>query len=167
MKKFFINKGSITNCNLGDNTQFVCHNYAGCKSSQAEDVPEAVDFEEVVVDTNSSKSVTSESKTNMPVKDYSNSPLIPYMTYPQHANYLLSWLHANMDNQDKGVDIVRPLRAAVERGLFLKEIDYKDFVAEFGECLSESWYSRLMSSSYYNNEELSTAIMTLDVKLFN
>lgn len=100
-------------------------------------------------------------------KDYNKSPLIPYMTYPQHAQYLIEWLHRNMDNQKNLREKLKAFRSVSEKGLFRGEISYDLFIEEFGYELSQGYYSKLMKSkSIYDDDELTLAISSLNMKLF-
>ena len=100
-------------------------------------------------------------------KDYSKSPLIPFMTYPQHAQYLLEWLHLNMDNQKNLREKLKAFRSVSEKGLFRGEISYEIFNEEFGYGISQSWYSRLMSDpNIYFDDELNLSIQSLDLNIF-
>jgi hypothetical protein len=102
-----------------------------------------------------------------PIRDYTKSPLYEIMTYPEHAQYLLEWLHKNMDNQKSGRSIILPLKAVYEKGLFKTKIPYTAFVEEFGNCVSQTNYSRLMGdSSNYTNDELSLALEGIDLSIF-
>ena len=104
----------------------------------------------------------------MTTKDYSKSPLIPFMTYPQHAQYLLEWLHLNMDNQKNLREKLKAFRSVSEKGLFRGEISYDLFIEEFGYELSQGWYSKLMKSkTIYDDDELTLAINSLNMSLFN
>ena len=103
----------------------------------------------------------------MTTKDYSKSPLIPFMTYPQHAKYLLEWLHCNMDNQKNLREKLKAFRSVSEKGLFRGEISYEIFNEEFGYGISQSWYSRLMSDpNIYFDDELNLSIQSLDLNIF-
>ncbi len=102
------------------------------------------------------------------LKDFSHSPLIAYMTYPEHANYLLGWLHYRMDDKIKKYrDYFIPFRAAYEKGLFKSNIPYKYFEMEFGNKITQSFYSRLMGkSANYTDDEISLALEGLNLNVF-
>lgn len=100
-------------------------------------------------------------------KDYSNSPLIPHLTYPQYAQYFIEWLHTNMDNQKNYREKLKAFRAVSEKGYFKGEISYDIFNEEFGYGVSQSWYSRLMNDpNIYFDDELNLAIQSLDLDIF-
>ena len=81
-------------------------------------------------------------------KDYSNSNLVPLLTYPDQANYLIGWMHQNMDNQSKLREKIKIILALDSRGFFKSRVDYEDFVDEFHVTISKSWYSRLINHEY-------------------
>ena len=103
----------------------------------------------------------------MTTKDYSKSLLIPFMTYPQHAQYLLEWLHLNMDNQKNLREKLKAFRAVSEKGFFKGDISYEIFIAEFSYGISQSWYSRLMRDpNIYFDDELNLSIQSLNLNIF-
>lgn len=134
---------------------------SNCQRTQSEDAP----FEDVTPRTKDE--VATNIKPAETNKDYSSSPLIPYMTYPALAQYLLAWFHKRMNNQPTVKERLKPFKAAHERGLFKCPVPYEAFIAEFGFCISQTWYSRLMSSGdNYSDDELTLAIETLDLSVF-
>ena len=98
--------------------------------------------------------------------DYSKSPLVPYLTYPQHAQYFIGWLHYRMDNQKAKKDFILPLKAAMERGLFKRPIPYEVFKEEFGDMVKQYEYSRLMNGTRIKDADLDLVLETLDLKIF-
>ncbi len=101
-------------------------------------------------------------------RDYSHSPFLDYMTYPKHADYLLDWLHQQMDNK-KGTyrEILKPLKAACEYGLFVGPIPYSVFVEEFKIPIGQSQYSKLMADGgKYPKNEFKNVIQTLNLSIF-
>ena len=144
----------------------IVNNYYDDKE-QHEEKPDAEDMpcEEVKPTCNEAPVSRQQEMTR---KDYSKSPLIPFMTYPQHAQYLLEWLHLNMDNQKNLREKLKAFRSVSEKGLFRGEISYDLFIEEFGYELSQGWYSKLMKSkTIYDDDELTLAINSLNMSLFN
>ena len=145
--------------NRGNNNSF---NYYDNSTSQKEEAEaEYVNFEEV-------KPKTKEEHFEVSSKDYSNSPLVPLLTYPEHAQYFISWLHLNMDNQKDYREKLKAFRAVSENGYFKRAVPYDIFVEEFGYQLSQGWYSTLMGENgNYSDDELKLAIQTLDKERFS
>ena len=89
------------------------------------------------------------------------------MTYPQHAQYLLEWLHSNMDNQKNLREKLKAFRAVSEKGFFKGDISHEIFNEEFGYGISQSWYSRLMRDpNIYFDDELNLSIQSLNLNIF-
>ncbi len=98
-------------------------------------------------------------------KDYSNSNLVPLLTYPDQANYLIGWMHQNMDNQSKLREKIKIILALDSRGFFKSRVDYKDYIDEFGGDFSASWYLRLMKREI-PSDELDVILESLDTSIF-
>lgn len=129
------------------------------KHQSAESNGPVEDVESVEVN-ESSKSNSSFSMRN----DYSDSPLIPYLTYPEKSQYFIGWLHKHMDCQIILREIIKPLRAAYERGYFKSDIPYQIFSSEFGPRVSQAWYSRLMKEKgRYSDDELMLVLEGLKI----
>ena len=110
---------------------------------------------------------SSVSKPSGTIKDYSKSVLVPFLTYPDNADYFIDWLHRSMENQSKVKDYLLPLRAATEKGLFKTPIPYKVFQEEFGDKVSQTWYSKLMGSNdIYSEDEFTLVLESLNMELF-
>ena len=142
------------------------HNNGSNSRSKESNDAESVDYEEVNPKPKQSETFVSKQHL-LSCRDYSKSPLIPLLTYPKHALYFIDWLHRNMDNQTSPREIIKPLRAACERGLFKSSIPYDIFVEEFGGKVAQPWYSKLMNErDRYQADELSLALETLNMNLF-
>lgn len=146
------------------------------KHNEASDCKEASPIEKISLEQETRKEITpvpkaNETKaegqigtTNM---DYSKSPLIPHLTYPQHAQYFIGWLHSNMDNQKNYREKLKAFRAVFEKGFFKGDISYEIFNEEFGYGISQSWYSRLMRDpNIYFDDELNLSIQSLNLNIF-
>ena len=157
--KMIIN-GNIYNCTIITNdTNIDSHNNGYRKEPEVEEV----DYEEVKVE---SKQENSVNLHNNSTKDYSKSPLIPYLTYPEHAQYFIGWLHLSMDNQKSNKDFIMPLKAATERGLFKRPIPYEVFKEEFGDKVKQYEYSKLMNGTRIKDADLDLVLETLDMSKF-
>ena len=97
--------------------------------------------------------------------DYSNSKLVPKLTYPQQANYLIGWMHQNIDIQSKFREKVKVLLALDSRGFFKSKVDFEDFIDEFKVKISKSWYSRLINSAYPTTD-YENILESLDMGIF-
>ena len=146
------------------------------KHNEASDCKETSPIEKIPTEQEIRKEITTVPKVNKTKaegqigttnKDYSNSPLIPHLTYPRHAQYFIGWLHCNMDNQKNYREKLKVFRAVSEKGFFKGDISYELFNEEFGYGLSQSWYSRLMSDpNIYFDDELNLSIQSLDLSIF-
>ena len=146
------------------------------KHNEASDCKETSPIEKIPTEQEIRKEITTVPKVNKTKaegqigttnKDYSNSPLIPHLTYPRHAQYFIGWLHSNMDNQKNYREKLKVFRAVSEKGFFKGDISYELFNEEFGYGLSQSWYSRLMSDpNIYFDDELNLSIQSLDLSIF-
>ena len=146
------------------------------KHNEASDCKEASPIEKISLEQETRKEITPVPKANKTNaegqigttnKDYSNSPLIPHLTYPQYAQYFIGWLHSNMDNQKNYREKLKAFRAVSEKGFFKGDISYEIFNEEFGYGISQSWYSRLMRDpNIYFDDELNLSIQSLDLTIF-
>ena len=146
------------------------------KHNEASDCKETSPIEKIPTEQEIRKEITTVPKVNKTKaegqigttnKDYSNSPLIPHLTYPRHAQYFIGWLHSNMDNQKNYREKLKVFRAVSEKGFFKGDISYELFNEEFGYGLSQSWYSRLMSDpNIYFDDELNLSIQSLELSIF-
>ena len=146
------------------------------KHNEASDCKETSPIEKIPTEQEIRKEITTVPKVNKTKaegqigttnKDYSNSPLIPHLTYPRHAQYFIGWLHCNMDNQKNYREKLKVFRAVSEKGFFKGDISYELFNEEIGYGLSQSWYSRLMSDpNIYFDDELNLSIQSLDLSIF-
>ena len=98
-------------------------------------------------------------------KDYSNSCLIPHLTYPEQGNYLIGWMHHNIEIQSKISERIKIVKALDSRYYFKSKVDYKDYIEEFGDKVSASWYSRLMKREI-PSDELDVILESLDSSIF-
>ena len=146
------------------------------KHNEASDCKEASPIEKISLEQETRKEITPVPKANKTNaegqigttnKDYSNSPLIPHLTYPQYAQYFIGWLHSNMDNQKNYREKLKAFRAVSEKGFFKGDISYEIFNEEFGYGISQSWYSRLMRDpNIYFDDELNLSIQSLNLNIF-
>ena len=146
------------------------------KHNEASDCKEASPIEKISLEQETRKEITPVPKANKTKaegqigttnKDYSNSPLIPHLTYPQYAQYFIGWLHSNMDNQKNYREKLKAFRAVSEKGFFKGDISYEIFNEEFGYGISQSWYSRLMRDpNIYFDDELNLSIQSLNLNIF-
>jgi len=98
-------------------------------------------------------------------KDYSNSCLVPHLTYPEQGNYLIGWMHRNIEMQSKISERIKIVKALDSRYYFKSRVDYKDYIEEFGGKVSASWYSRLMKRRI-PSDELDVILESLDSSIF-
>ena len=98
-------------------------------------------------------------------KDYANSKLVPLLTYPEQANYLIGWMHVNIERQPKISERIRIIKALDSRYYFKSKVGYKDYIGEFGGDFTASWYSRLMKREI-PSDELDVILESLDSSIF-
>ena len=133
------------------------------KKNDVEEEEEADHTEVVeVLPTSTKKAVVKQYDVN---KDYSNSKLVPLLTYHDQANYLLGWMHLKIDGQPKISERIRIIKALDSRYYFKSKVDYKDYIEEFGDKVSASWYSRLMKREI-PSDELDVILESLDSSIF-
>lgn len=99
---------------------------------------------------------------NARCSDYSGSPFLRHFSNPEKAPLILEWLHRVIKYQVTDREIIRPLKAAVEKGHLTWPIPYEDFRQEFGDIVSQTRYSRLMGNEgKYKNKELKLVLESL------
>ena len=127
------------------------------------DEPEDVECEEVKVETDTHYEPPTDC-LQLPGIDYSQSPLFPLLTHPEHAPILIPWLHRNMSNQGNDRDRIKPLKAAFENHYFKSTIPYETFKMEFGKIVCQSSYSKLMGQgANYTKDELKNVLKSLNL----
>ena len=165
--------GHINNCTIISNETIYnsSEDKKKDKSEESDDDSDTSDNSEVVpfeeIDSKPKQEEPHSDQPNKQPRDYTQSPLYELMTYPEHAQYLLEWLHKTMDNQKSGRSIILPLKAVYEKGLFKTRIPYTSFVEEFGDSVSQTYYSKLMSSDdKYTDDEITLVLEGLDLRVF-
>jgi len=131
---------------------------------EGKEEPDDADHSEVVEvqPTSAKESAVKQSDLN---KDYSNSKLVPLLTYPEQANYLIGWMHLNIERQPKISERIRIIKALDSRYYFKSKVGYKDYIGEFGGDFTASWYSRLMKREI-PSDVLDVILESLDTSIF-
>ncbi len=162
----------FSNCVIINNgiNQHENENHEQKEDSKSERASDKDDHEATVECVKTETATPQEPLSNVPprtVKDFSHSPLVAYMTYPEHANYLLGHLHQEMEKQKTARGRILYLKAVCEVGLFKSRIPYTAYVIEFGKNMSQSNYSRLMGNGgKYTNDEITLALESIDLSVF-
>lgn len=75
-----------------------------------------------------------------------------YVLKPEKADVVMKKLHEMIDSKLNPKQRLLPLRAAIEAQVVAYQIRYKDFVAEFGEIKTSSYYAWLNKKSFSQEE---------------
>jgi len=130
--------------------------------AEDDDACHQAEMVEVLSDLDNNDTVVKRCEMN---KDYSKSVLKPLLTYPQQADYLIEWMHLNIDSQRKMSEKIKVIKALDSRYYFKGKVGYKEYMEEFGGKISASWFSKLMKRKL-SSDEADVILESLDTSVF-
>ena len=167
LKRFFIQlfSSSFNNTNItimnfyGPVNMNGCNLYDGTSKKSQDEPIEDIQFEEV---TAVPERDTTVEPMNAGGETTCKSPLLPYFTYRQQAEFTLRRMHQVMDIQETDREKIKFIYATCKYEVFNARIPYKVYAAEFGDDIQQPRYSTLMNGGgKYTEQELKLALKSI------
>ena len=132
--------------------------YNGMDKKSSKEDAEEVDYEEVK---DEPKREATNDAIKVSGKDYSKSPLIPFIIQKSKAAAIVKWLHSTMDSHNLPKEKLIYLRAIYEAGYFTRRIPYELYVEEFGYIVRSRYFDWMGKTLNYDRSEIDAIIEQL------